>query len=250
MTVLLKENERVDDLGRRGYKIIQNSTKFCFGVDAALLAWFAEVRPGEKILDLGTGTGIVPILMDARNNTGDYTGLEIQEEMVEMANRSVELNEISDHVRMVQGDIKKASETFGKAMFHVVTSNPPYMAVGNGLTNPDLSKALARHEIMCTLEDVVREAAAVLVPGGRFYMVHRPSRLPEILHWMNTYKLAPSKLVTVHPFVDREATMILISGTKNGHDILHIGEPVIIYESENNYTAQIKKIYDDDYRNK
>lgn len=248
MNIELKENERIDDLGRRGYKIIQNSKKFCFGVDAALLAWFAQVKENEKVLDLGTGTGIVPLLMDARNAVGDYTGLEIQADMVEMAGRSVELNGAQDHMRMVEGDIKLATEQFPRASFDVVTTNPPYMAAGNGLTNPDLSKALARHEILCNLEDVIRAAAGLLKTGGRFYMIHRPTRLPEILKWMEQYKIAPSRLITIHPFEDRDATMILISGTRGGRDLLTVEQPIIIYETENKYTEQIVRIYDDDYR--
>lgn len=249
MEIALNENERIDDLGRRGYRIIQNKEKFCFGVDAALLAWFSEVKPGDRVLDLGTGTGIVPILMDARNACGDYTALEIQEDMVEMAGRSVAMNQAEDHIRIEVGDIKTASTQFGKGKFNVITSNPPYKKAGTGIPNPDYAKAIARHEVLCTLEDVVREAAALLTSGGHFYMVHRPDRLPEIFRCFETYHIAPEKLISVHPYKDREATMILISGVAGRQAMFHVEEPIILYERENEYTEQVKRIYDDDYRN-
>ena len=239
----LQPNERIDDLGRRGYRIIQNTEKFCFGVDAALLAWFAEAKTDERVMDLGSGTGIVPILMDARYAAGEYTGLEIQEDMVEMAGRSAMLNGISEHVRFVQGDIKTASQEFGKASFDVVTANPPYMPAGSGLPNPDSAKNIARHEVLCTLDDVVREAALLLKPGGRFYMVHRPARIPGIFERMRENKLAPSRMILVHPFRDREAAMVLISGRKGGHDMLKAEPPVVIYETPGEYTEEVKRIY-------
>lgn len=239
----LAENERIDDLGRRGYRIIQNKKKFCFGVDAALLAWFAQVKPGERVCDLGTGTGIVPILMDARNACGDYTGLEIQADMAEMAMRSVELNGIGDHVRIVEGDIRTASKDFGRGTFDVVTSNPPYMPAESGLLNPDSAKNIARHEILCDLDDVIREAAALLHPGGYFYLVHRPARLPGILRRMQEQKIAPSRLVMVHPFADKEASMVLVAGRKGGHDLLKAEPPVILYEAPGIYSQKVRDIY-------
>ena len=155
--VELKENERIDDLQRNGYVIIQNKEKFCFGMDAVLLSGFAQVKPGEKVIDLGTGTGIIPILLEAKYDGEHYTGLEIQKEMADMAARSVALNGLEKKISIVEGDILKAGNIFGLARFDVVTSNPPYMNDAHGLKNPGLPKAIARHEILCTLEDVVRE---------------------------------------------------------------------------------------------
>ena len=172
--VLIKEGERVDDLHRKGYVIIQDPKRFCFGVDAVILSGFARVKKGEKVLDLGTGTGILPILLEGRTLGSHFTGLEIQPESVEMARRSVALNELEEKVEIVEGDIKETAAIFGGAVFDVVTSNPPYMNEGGGLQNPSGPKAIARHEVLCTLEDVVKGAAKVLRPGGRFYMVHRP----------------------------------------------------------------------------
>lgn len=241
----LKPDERIDDLGRRGYRVIQNRTKFCFGVDAALLAWFSKVKPGEKVLDLGTGTGIVPILMDARYACGDYIGLEIQKDMAEMAGRSVLLNDIADHMRIEEGDIKTATEHFGKGVFDVVTTNPPYMPYDSGLKNPDSAKSIARHEILCTLDDVIREAALLLHPLGRFYMVHRPARLPGIIERMRANRIAPSRILFVHPTAEKEAAMVLISGTKHGHDIPKVEPPIVIYGPDGQYTERVLKIYNE-----
>ena len=239
----LKPGERIDDLGRRGYRIIQHPQKFCFGIDAALLAWFARISPGENAADLGTGTGIIPLLMDARNACGSYTGLEIMEDMAEMAARSVRLNHAEDYIRIVAGDLKEASVIFGKGSFDVVTSNPPYMPAQNGLINPDPEKAAARHELLCTLDDVIREASLLLRPRGRLYLVHRPARLPGILERMRAYRLAPARLMFVHPFSDKEASLVLISATKDGRDILKTEPPVIIYRSPGVYTERVMEIY-------
>ena len=194
MIIELKDEERLDDLQRNGYQIIQKKDGFCFGMDAVLLSGFAAVKPGEKAIDLGTGTGIIPILLEAKYEGEHYTGLEIQDEVAEMAARSVALNHLEEKVSIVKGDIKEASRLFGAASFDVVTSNPPYMNDAHGLKNPDLPKAIARHEVLCTLDDVAREAAKLLRPGGRFYMVHRPHRLIEIITALTKYKLEPITL--------------------------------------------------------
>ena len=185
----LLEGERIDDLERNGYKIIQHKDKFCFGMDAVLLSSFANVLGGEIAIDLGTGTGIIPILLKAKTKGQHFTGLEIQAESADMARRSVELNGLLEKIQIVKGDIKEASMLFKKASFDVVTSNPPYMNDNHGIKNPDLPKAIARHEILCTLDDVIREATLLLRPGGRFYMVHRPHRLTEIILTLKKYKL-------------------------------------------------------------
>ncbi len=239
----LREHERIDDLMRRGYRIIQNETKFCFGIDAALLAWFAQVKPREKVMDLCSGSGVVPILMDARNACGDYTGLEIQEDMVEMAQRSAALNEAEDHIRFAAGDVKEASSLFPKSGYDVVTVNPPYMKHNVGLKNPDMSIAVARHEILLELSDVLREAAKLLRPGGRFYMIHRPGRLPEIMGLMQEYRLQPERMILVHPNKDREATMVLISGIRGGRNALLVEAPILVHETPGVYTEKVRDIY-------
>lgn len=239
----LYEDERIDDLQRNGLRIIQKTDGFCFGMDAVLLSGFARVREGESAVDLGTGTGIIPILLSAKTEGKHFTGLEIQTAVADMASRSVRLNGIEDRVRIVQGDIKEASQLFGKASFDVVTSNPPYMNDAHGLKNPDLPKAIARHEVLCTLDDVVREAAMLLRPGGRFYMVHRPHRLVEIIAAMRMYKLEPKRMKLVHPFVDKDANMVLIEAFRGGRSMMKVEAPVIVYKEPGVYTDDIYEIY-------
>lgn len=243
MDIPLKENERIDDLQRNGYKIIQNKDRFCFGMDAVLLSGFAQVRPGERVIDLGTGTGIIPILLEARYEGQHYTGVEIQKEMAEMAARSVALNGLQGKISIVEGDIRSAGEMFGLSKFDVVTSNPPYMNDAHGLKNPDLPKAIARHEVLCTLEDVVREAARLLRPGGRFYMVHRPHRLIEIITALTSHKLEPKRMKMVHPYGDRDANMVLIEAVWGGRSMIKVEAPVVVYKEPGVYTEEIYEIY-------
>jgi len=239
----LKPGERVDDLHRNEYQIIQNTKKFCFGMDAVLLSGYAKVNSGESVLDLGTGTGIIPILLEAKTQGKHFTGLEIQEESADMARRSVALNKLEDKVDIVVGDIKEASARFGPASFDVVTSNPPYMNHNHGLVNPGEAKAIARHEILCTLEDVIREASKVLKPNGRFYLVHRPFRLVEIINTLTAYKLEPKRMKLVYPYVDKEPNMVLIECVKGGKSMIKVEAPLIVYKQPNVYTDEIYEIY-------
>ncbi|HJB29670.1 MAG TPA: tRNA1(Val) (adenine(37)-N6)-methyltransferase [Candidatus Blautia faecavium] len=240
---LVKQGERVDDL-QNGYFVIQDPEKFCFGMDAVLLSGFARVKEGEKVLDMGSGTGIIPILLRAKTKGEHFTGLEIQEECAEMARRSVEYNGLGSKITIVQGDIKEAAEIFGAASFHVVTCNPPYMIGQHGLKNPHLPKAIARHEILCTLEDVISRAAKVLGDRGRFYMVHRPFRLVEIMNMLTKYKLEPKRMQLVYPFIDREPNMVLIEALKGGNSRITVEPPLIVYEKPGVYTKEILKRYD------
>lgn len=241
--VICGEDERIDDLQRNGYRIIQKKKGFCFGMDAVLLSGFAQVKEGEVAVDLGTGTGIIPILLEAKTNGKHFTGLEIQEEVAEMAGRSVRLNQLEDRVDIVRGDIKEASRLFGKASFDVVTSNPPYMNDNHGLKNPDLPKAIARHEVFCTLDDVCREASLLLKSGGRFYMVHRPHRLVEIITALKTCKLEPKRMKLVHPFADKEANMVLIEAVRGGKSMMKVEAPIIVYKEPGVYTQEIYDVY-------
>ncbi|MDE6312836.1 MAG: tRNA1(Val) (adenine(37)-N6)-methyltransferase [Lachnospiraceae bacterium] len=243
MEVTLKDKERLDDLGRNGYRIIQNKEKFCFGMDAVLLSDFARVKKGENVLDIGTGTGIIPILMESRFPFGTYTGLDIQEESIEMAVRSVALNGLSNKINMVTGDIKEAVSIFGTASFQVITTNPPYMTGNHGLVNENQQKAIARHEICCTLEDILSNSARLLQEHGRFYMVHRPFRLAEILSACVKYKLEPKRIRFVHSYVNKEPAMVLIEALKGGNSRVKVEPPLIIYKDVNVYTDEIYDIY-------
>lgn len=238
---LVKDNERVDDL-QNGYYVIQDPDKFCFGMDAVLLSGFAKVKKGEIALDMGTG--IIPILLKAKTSGKHFTGLEIQQECAGMAGRSVMYNHLENDVDIVQGDIKEAAEIFGAASFDVVTSNPPYMIGQHGQRNPDMPKAIARHEVLCNLEDVVSQAAKVLKERGRFYMVHRPFRLAEIMNVLIKYRLEPKRMQLVYPYIDREPNMVLIEALKGGNSRVTVEPPLIVYKEPGVYTENILKIYD------
>ena len=244
MTISLKENERLDDLQRNGYKLIQNSTVFCFGMDAVLLCAFSNIKEGENVIDLGTGNGVIPILLKGRTKGHHFTGLEIQDINVDMARRSVEYNGIQDSVEIVQGDIKEVFSQFKKASFDVVTSNPPYMNENHGLSNPESHKAIARHELLCTLEDVVKAASGLLKVGGRFYMVHRPHRLDEIFEVIKANGMQPKRVRLVYPFVDKEPNMVLIESIKGAKPMVKFEKPLIIYKEPGVYTQEVFDLYE------
>ena len=243
MEVTLHENERLDELHRNGYKIIQDKGRFCFGMDAVLLSGFARVKPGEKVLDLGTGTGIIPILLEAKTDGEHFTGLEIQSESADMASRSVAYNDLQDKIDIVVGDIKDASQRFGASSFDVITTNPPYMIGQHGIRNDQDAKAIARHEILCDLDDILRESAKMLKPSGRFYMVHRPFRLAEIFSKMIEYRIEPKRMQLVYPFVDKEPNMVLIEGLRGGKSRITVEKPLIVYKEPGVYTDEIYDIY-------
>ena len=235
--------ERVDDL-QNGFYVIQNPEKFCFGMDAVLLSGFAKIRNNARVLDMGTGTGIIPILLKSREKGTHFTGLEIQKECADMASRSVAYNGLESAIDIVCGDIKEAAEIFGAASFDVVTSNPPYMIGEHGLRNPYMAKAIARHEVLCTLEDVVSQASRVLKDRGHFFMVHRPFRLAEIFQVMMKYKLEPKRMQLVYPYIDREPNMVLIEACKGGNSRITVERPLIVYEKPGEYTKSILEIYE------
>lgn len=241
--VTLKEEERVDDLQRSGYRIIQNPERFCFGMDGVLLSGFAEAGVGDRVLDLGTGTGIIPILMAAKTKARHFTGLEIQQDSADMAGRSVALNGLEEKITILEGDIKEAEKLFGAASFDVVTANPPYMTENHGLRNPKEPRAIARHELLCTLDDVVRAAGRLLRPGGNFYMVHRPFRLAEIMAVLQRYGLEPKRMRLVYPYVDKEPNMVLLEANRGGKPRLTVEKPLVVYQEKGVYTQEIYEIY-------
>ena len=240
---ILLPGERFDDLQRNGYKIIQNPQKFCFGMDAVLLSGFARVKKAERVIDLGTGTGIIPILLEAKTPGEHFTGLEIQPESADMAARSVRYNGLEDRISIVTGDIKDAANLFGASSFDVVTSNPPYMTKGHGLVNDADAKTIARHEVLCSLEDLISQTAKLLKPNGRCYFVHRPFRLVEILSMMSAYRVEPKRIQFVYPYVDKEPNMVLIEGLRGGKSRVTVEKPLIVYKSPGVYMPEIYDIY-------
>ena len=244
MTININSNERIDDLQRNGYRIIQNPSLFCFGMDAVLLSAFAKVKKDEKVLDFCTGNGVIPILLEARTKGSHYTGLEIQDTSADLAMRSVMLNDLGDKIDIVKGNVVEASDIFKGASFNVITCNPPYMNDNHGLKNPDLPKAIARHEVLCTLEDIIREASKILNENGRFYMVHRPHRLVEIITLMHEYKLEPKRMRMVYPFADKEPNMVLIEGIKCAGSMLKVEKPLIVYKEVGVYTQEVYELYE------
>ena len=243
MDVKLRPEERLDDLQVNGYEIIQHPGKFCFGMDAVLLANFARVKEKERVLDLGTGTGIIPILLTAKTKGQSFVGLEIQEESADMARRSVQHNCLEEKVEIVTGDIKEAAEIFGPVSFDVITVNPPYMIGQHGIANASDTKAIARHEVLCTLDDVLRESAKMLKPKGRFYMVHRPFRLAEILSKMVTVGIEPKRMRMVHPFIDKEPNMVLIEGLRGVNSRMTVEPPLVVYKEVGVYNDELLAEY-------
>ena len=237
------ERERIDDLGIKGYRIIQKEQGFCFGMDAVLLSDFASVRDGGRVLDLGTGTGILPILMEAKTKASYLAGLEIQSEMAKMARRSVQLNHLESKIEIVEGDIKEASAIFSHDSFDVITSNPPYMIGQHGLVNPSDTKAVARHEILCTFSDISDAAKKLLKNRGKLFLVHRSFRLAEILNQLSKDGLEPKRIRFVHPYQEKESNIFLLEAVKGGKSRMVIEPPLVVYKAPNQYTDEIYKIY-------
>ena len=230
MTSELRPGERLDDLQIGGLELIQDPKKFCFGVDAVFLSDFVRIRPGENVLDLGTGNGIIPVLLSAKTEARHITGIEIQADTAEMARRSVAHNHLEDRIDIVTGDIKEAAELFKPAFFDVITTNPPYMLADHGMRNPDDAKAIARHEVLCSLDDILRESMRLMQDKSRFYMIHRPFRLTEIMIKMHQYKIEPKRIRFVHPYIDKEPAMVLIEGVRGAKPRVTVEPPLIIYD--------------------
>lgn len=237
------EKERIDNLGIKGYKIIQKEKGFRFGMDAVLLSDFASVKKGGRVLDLGTGTGILPILMEAKTEGSYFAGLEIQKDMAEMADRSVKLNHLEQKIEIVEGDIREASAIFSHDSFDVITSNPPYMIGNHGLKNPEEAKAIARHEVLCRFSDISMAARKLLKNKGVLYLVHRSFRLAEILNQLSKDGLEPKRIRFVHPYQEKESNIFLLEAVKGGKSRMIVEPPLIVYEAPSQYTQEIYKIY-------
>ena len=240
---LLRDGERIDDLEVNGFRIIQNPSFFCFGMDAVLLSSFVSSGASDRVMDLGTGTGIIPLLLLAKKKCREAAGLELQSEVAEMAGRSVLLNQAEDRCRILQGDIRNISTDFSRAEYDVVTSNPPYISGGKGLQNETSARNIARHEIMVTLEDVIRGAAHLLRPGGSFAMVHKPFRIPEIMETMRRYRLEPKRMQLMQPYADKEPNMVLLEAVQGGNPHLNVLPSLVVYEKNGEYTRELLRWY-------
>ena len=238
-------HERVDDLHRNGYLLIQDPARFCFGVDAVILTGFASVRKNEAVLDIGTGSGVIPILLAGKTQGARFDGIEIQSESADAARRSAALNGLADKIRIIEGDVKNMPSLVTAASYDAVTSNPPYIRAGAGIPNGDAPRTIARHETLCTLDDVVRGAAWALKPQGRLYMVHRPDRLTDLLVTLRAHRLEPKTLRHVHSRVHKPPILVLVEAARGGKPSLVVPPPLIIYKDApgNAYTDEIHKIY-------
>ena len=240
----LKENERIDDLELNNLKIIQNKNGFCFGMDSVLLSDFAKnVKLNAKVIDLGTGTGILPILLSAKTKASQIVGIEIQKEVANMASRSVLLNNLQDKIEIVCEDIKNLKNIYETNFFDAVVTNPPYKTKGTGGINELKSKLISRHEITADLEDFISISSYLLKDQSNIYMVHRPERLVDILSIFRKYKLEPKELKLVQPNCGKAPNLVLIKATKNAKPFLKIDKPLYIYKSDGTYTEELLKIY-------
>lgn len=242
--ILLKENERIDDLEYKGLKIIQNKKGFCFGIDSILLSDFArEIKKDSKVLDLGTGTGIISILLCGKTDLKEIIGIEIQEEVYEMAKRSIKLNKLENKIRLINEDIKKLSKLFPANSFDAIVTNPPYKKENTGLESEDKINQISRHEIMCNIDDIAKQASYLLKSNCSIYMVHRPDRLVDIIDALRKNKLEPKSIRFIYPKINKEPNLVLIKATKFGRPFLKIGKPLIVYNEDGSYSNEILKIY-------
>ena len=240
----LKQDERIDDLEFNGLKIIQNKNGFCFGIDSVLLSDFAkDIRNNSKVLDLGTGTGILGILLCAKTNLDKIYGIEIQKEVSEMAKRSIILNNLENKFKIINDNIKNLPNYFNECSFDAIVSNPPYNKDKSGLQNESETKLISRHEISASLEDFIQISSKLLKNNGSLYMVHRPERLSDLFYLLRKYHLEPKRLRMVQSYNDSNPKLVLVKATKNAKSFLNIDKPLIIYNHDGTYTDEIFKIY-------
>lgn len=245
MNIEIKDDERLDELNCKGLKILQKKDGFCFGMDSVLIANFAKIsRKNAIVSDLGTGTGIISILVAGKQNPKKIYAIEIQDELVNMAKRSVEYNNLEDKIEVINADIVGISKGEFNKKFDYVISNPPYKKMNTGLINDNQKKLISRHEIKCTLRDVVYEASKLLKDNGVFYLVHRPDRLCDIFNVMREYKIEPKEIQLVYSHVNEEANLVLIKGVKCGKPFLKVLKPLIVYNEKNEYTKELLEFYD------
>ncbi|MCZ8517530.1 tRNA1(Val) (adenine(37)-N6)-methyltransferase [Paenibacillus filicis] len=240
--VPIYERERIDELLTHDLKIIQSDEVFSFSLDAVLLGRFCSVPPRGRVVDLCSGNGVIPLLLSTRTKAS-LTGVEIQERLADMAVRNVKINGLEDRIEMLRMDLKEAPERLGNGTFDTVTVNPPYLPVPNGEQNVNAHIAAARHEVFCTLDDVVRVSSRLVKSGGKVAMVHRPSRLIDICCTMRQYRLEPKRIRFVHPRADMEANMVLIEAMRDGKPEIRTLPPLIVYKQGTEYTEELMDVY-------
>ncbi len=243
MSVDLNKDETIEDLQCGGLMLIQKKDGFRFGLDSVLLANFVDIKEGDTVLDIGTGSGIISILIAGKTAAKIIYGLEIQNEMVEMAQRNVVLNNLQDRIKIVQGDIKNGVEYFGPSYFNAIVVNPPYLIQGGGIMSCSNSKALSKNEIACTLEDIISVSGKLIVMGGQLAIVHKTKRLVDVLFLMRKYNIEPKYLRFIHSMPNQKPNIFLVKGIKGGRPYLNIDKPLYIFESQGVYSEEAKKIY-------
>lgn len=240
-SINLLENEQLDDLELEGMKIIQKKDGFKFGTDAVLLSDFAKDFPSKHTLDLCSGTGIIAFLLYGKSKTKKFTTVEIQEEMAKMAEKSVMLNGLSENIRVICADLKNAVTLFGKRQFDLITCNPPY--IRDGITNENDAKTISRHEVLCTLEDIINVSSQLMKTNGRLAIVHRPSRIAELLYLMKKYKVEPKRMRFVHKTTSSPPILVLVEGIYGAKSDINVLKPLILYDDNMNETVELKEIY-------
>lgn len=244
MEVKLRDNERIDDLEFKNLKIIQNEEGFCFGIDAVLLSDFAKkIKKGAKVLDLGTGTGIISILLCGKTKLKEIIGVEVQEEVYKMATRSAKLNDLEDKFKLINENIKDLDKIYENGTFDAIVTNPPYKKKDSGIENENEKKLISRHEILATLEDFIKISSKMLKDKGEFYIIHRPERMVDLFELMRKHKIEPKEVQMVFSKENVAPKMILVKGVKNGKSYLKFKENIYVYNEDNTYTDQILKIY-------
>ncbi len=244
MEIKLEKNERIDDLEFKNLKVIQNKNGFCFGMDAVLLSDFAKnIKRNATVLDLGTGTGIIPILLCGKTELKKVVGVEIQEEVAKMAKKSILLNNLENRFEILNCNIKELNKIYENQTFDVIVTNPPYKKQDSGIINENEKKLISRHEITANLEDFIKISKDLLKDKGELYMVHRPERLVDIFELMRKYKIEPKELKMVCPNKNKEPNLVLIKGVKNAKPFLKVEKNLYVYDTENNYTKEILEIY-------